>query len=179
MSGTIRTLVVYESMFGNTQQVAQAIAAGLAERAQVELVEVGSAPTSTGDDLDLLVVGGPTHARGLSGRDTRRDAMDHATLPVVSQRIGLREWFDSLRSRPNVLAAAFDTRFDESRWLGGSAAHVAAAQLRRHGFRLLTAPRSFFVLGMSGPLAGGELERARHWGRMLGVDTTIRLSLRR
>ncbi|HEX2498906.1 MAG TPA: flavodoxin domain-containing protein [Actinomycetes bacterium] len=179
LSRTIRALVVYESMFGNTQQVAEAIAAGLAEHAQATLVEVGSAPTSTGDDLDLLVVGGPTHGRGMSGRETRRDAMDHAVLPVVSQRIGLREWFDSLRSRPDVLAAAFDTRFDESRWLSGSAAHVAATQLRRHGFRLLTAPRSFFVLGMSGPLAAGELERARRWGRMLGVDTTIRLSLTR
>jgi hypothetical protein len=105
--------------------------------------------------------------------------MDHAILPVVSQRIGLREWFDLLRSRPDVLGAAFDTRFDESRWLSGSAAHVAATQLRRHGFRLLTAPHSFFVVGMSGPLAPGELERARRWGRMLGVDTTIRLSLTR
>jgi hypothetical protein len=179
MSVTIRTLVVYESMFGNTQQVAEEIAAGLAEHADVTLVEVGSAPTSTGDDLDLLVVGGPTHARGLSGRETRRDAMDHAILPVVSQRIGLREWFESLRSRPGVLAAAFDTRFDESRWLGGSAAHVVAARLRSHGYRLLTGPRSFFVLGMAGPLAPGELERARGWGQLLGVDTNIRLSLAR
>ena len=179
MSVMIRALVVYESMFGNTEQIAEAIAAGLAEHATATLVEVGSAPTSIRDDLDLLVVGGPTHAHGLSDRGTRRDAMDHAIPPVVSDRIGLREWFDSLRSRPSVLAAAFDTRFDEPRWLSGSAAQAAVTQLRRHGFRLLTAPHSFFVLGMSGPLVAGELDRAGRWGRTLGVDTTIRLSLTR
>jgi hypothetical protein len=179
MAVPIRALVVYESMFGNTQEVAEAIAAGLAEQAQVELMEVGSAPTSTGDDLDLLVVGGPTHAHGMSGRGTRREAMDHAVLPVVSGRIGLREWFEALRSRPDVLAAAFDTRFDKPRWLTGSAAHVAATRLRQHGYRLITAPRSFFIMGMSGPLAAGELDRARRWGRTLGVDTRTRLSMTR
>jgi hypothetical protein len=102
--------------------------------------------------------------------------MDHAILPVVSGRIGLQEWFRSLRSRPGVLAAAFDTRFDEPRWISGSAAQIAAGQLRQRGYHLLAPPASFYVLGMSGPLIDGELERARGWGAALGAKTETRHS---
>jgi hypothetical protein len=175
VSVELRTLVVYESMFGNTQRVAEAVAAGLADSMRVELVEVASAPRSLDEDLDLLVVGGPTHAHGMSGRDTRRTAADHAEVPVVSAGIGLREWFDSLRSRPGVPSAAFDTRFDGPRWQTGSAARIAAERLRQHGYRLAAPPESFRVLGMTGPLADGEHERACRWGQKLGAGIARRV----
>jgi flavodoxin len=41
-----RALVIYESMYGNTEQIARAIGEGLADRMQVEVVEVGIAPTT-------------------------------------------------------------------------------------------------------------------------------------
>ena len=55
----MRALVVYESMYGNTRDVAKAVADGLATRMPVQLTEVGTAPTVLGDDIGLLVVGAP------------------------------------------------------------------------------------------------------------------------
>jgi flavodoxin len=67
----MRALVVYESMFGNTQAIANAIVQGLSGRMRVEALEVGVAPATIDDDVALLVVGGPTHAFGLSRPQTR------------------------------------------------------------------------------------------------------------
>ena len=67
-----RGLVVFESMFGNTQVIASSVADGLAPRMQVDLMEVGVAPTALDGDVDLLVVGGPTHAFGMSRPGTRQ-----------------------------------------------------------------------------------------------------------
>ena len=87
-----RALVVFESMFGNTAAVARALAAGLSETLPVDVVEVGSAPIEPDDDVVLLVVGGPTHAFGLSRTDTRHEAAARrdGVLPV-SSGIGIRE----------------------------------------------------------------------------------------
>jgi flavodoxin len=60
-----RALVVYESMFGNTEAIAHAIAEGLSPHLSVELVEVSAAPITL-RDVDLLVTGAPTHAFGLT-----------------------------------------------------------------------------------------------------------------
>jgi len=169
VSVELRALVVYESMFGNTQRVAEVVAAGLADSMRVALVEAAAATSSRDEDLGLLVVGGPTHAHGMSGRGTRRTAADHAEVPVVSAGIGLREWFDALRSRPGVPSAAFDTRFDKPRWQTGSTGRIAAERLRQHGYRRGGPPESFRVLGMTGPLADGEHERAYRWGQNLGA----------
>ena len=62
----MRALVVYESMYGNTKEIAAAVADGLSTRMPVQLTEVGAAPTLLADDIGLLVVGGPTHAHGMS-----------------------------------------------------------------------------------------------------------------
>jgi flavodoxin len=56
----VKALVVYESMFGNTEQVARSVAAGLGEVVDVEVVDVSQAPTSLGDDVGLIIAGGPT-----------------------------------------------------------------------------------------------------------------------
>jgi hypothetical protein len=63
-----RALVIYESMYGNTEQIARAIGEGLGDRMQVEVVEVGAAPTTLAADVGLVVVGGPTHAFSMSRR---------------------------------------------------------------------------------------------------------------
>ncbi|ANH39595.1 hypothetical protein I601_3188 [Nocardioides dokdonensis FR1436] len=72
----MRAVVIYESMFGDNQQAARAIAAGLNEAGvAAEAIEVGTAPTAIGSDVDLLVVGSPDHAWGvtLAGRLTGYD----------------------------------------------------------------------------------------------------------
>jgi flavodoxin len=88
----MRALVIYESMFGNTETIAQAIAEGLATRMQVDVVEVGAAPGAIDEGHDLLVVGGPTHAFGMTRPSTRQDAQQKAGHSVISAQSGLREW---------------------------------------------------------------------------------------
>jgi hypothetical protein len=164
----MRVLVVYESMFGNTMAIAEAVAQGLAavrdvEVLDVDLVEVGSAPDALGDDVDVLLVGGPTHAFGLTRARTRADAAERTCEPLVSTGPGLREWLAALpRSHRSVAVAVFDTRARKP-GLPGSAAKGAAKRLRRLGLRLVVPPESFTVEGMTGPLTDGEAERARSW----------------
>lgn len=164
---SMHALVVYESMFGNTQSVAEAVAEGLGE--SVEVVEVGSSPV-IGPYLDLLVVGGPTHAFGLTRETTRASAKQQApNNQVVSEGNGVREWLDTLREpiRPTA-AAAFDTRVAPVR-VPGSAAKGIAKRLRHRGFDVVADPRTFWVTGTPGPLMEGELDRARAWGRELAT----------
>lgn len=166
----MRVLLVYESMFGNTQKIANSIAEGLLRYARVDLVEVGDASTGPLDgDIDLLIVGGPTHARGMSRPSSRASAVKQAKDGVISARTGLREWLEALQPPKATPAAAFDTRLDKPGWLVGSAARGAAKRLRRAGCELIVAPRSFVVTGGEGPPRDGELERARRWGAALGA----------
>ena len=58
----MKALVVYESMFGNSEQVARAIGAGLAENMEVDVTAVATAPATVPPDVSLVVIGGPTHA---------------------------------------------------------------------------------------------------------------------
>jgi hypothetical protein len=162
-------LVVFESMFGNTQQIADAITEGLSRQLPVEQVEVGAAPAVIGHDVELLVVGGPTHAFGLSRLGTRQSAAQQAEDGLVSTGIGLREWLGTLpKASSDVAVATFDTRISKPR-LPGSAAAAAEKRLRRLGFRVPARSQSFFVEGTTGPLLSGERERARRWGEELAV----------
>lgn len=164
----MRALVVYESMFGNTRAVAQAVAGGLARSMTTDVVEVSSAPVILGDDITLLVVGGPTHAFGLTRPSTRRDAASKTAQHLVSTGIGVREWLSRIGRAPtSIAAAAFDTKADRPR-LPGSAARAAHKRLRWLRFRTVAAPETFYVTDMTGPLVDGELERARQWGEQLG-----------
>ncbi len=162
----VHTLVVYESMFGNTAAIARAIADGLSARLDVELVEVSQAPTTLGE-IDLVVAGGPTHVFGLSRPSTRRSAGEQVPTGLVSPGIGLREWLAAVvDGAGRTLTATFDTRQLRPR-LPGSATRAARRRLRRPGFRHVDRPKSFYVTGMTGPLEEGEIERARQWGEQL------------
>jgi len=168
----MNALVIFESMFGNTGLIAEAVADGLASRLAVEKVEVGRAPEHISPQVDLVVVGGPTHAFGMSRPGTRSKAADETDAPLMSPGIGLREWLAKV-SRPDgqVSSATFDTRVDKPR-VPGSAAASGAKRLRRLGFRQVADPESFFVVGMTGPLLPGEYERAHRWGEALATKLT-------
>ncbi len=173
----MHALVVFESMYGNTRAVAEAIAAGLSSRMPVEIAEVGVAPTVIGDDVSLLVVGAPTHAHGMSKPETRGTAAGRAdeTRGIESPTKGLREWLSELGAAPNrVAVATFDTRIKGPALLWGSAARSAEGQLRKAGAHVLAPAQSFFISGPRGPvydaLVDGELDRARSWGERLATE---------
>lgn len=162
-------LVAYESIYGNTRAVAEAVAEGLGG---VAVLPVHEAAGRQGT-LDLLVVGGPTHAHGLATARSRHVALDTAHKdgashvdPDAAAEPGLRSWLGELSPSFTHHAAAFDTRGDGPRALTGAASRGIARRLRRHGIDVVSV-ESFRVKGSEGPLAAGELDRARAWGAEL------------
>jgi Flavodoxin len=167
---TMNVAVVYESLYGNTGHIAEAVAEGLKHLGEVTLVNVRDAQAKLVDDIDLLVAGGPTHVHGMSSRKTRASAADDAekrghTKPDV-EGVPLRDWLDALPPVRGVKAAAFDTRADKPKLLVGSAAKGIAKRLAHVGFEVV-GEESFLVEGMDGPLAEGEIDRARVWAENL------------
>jgi len=159
----MRVLVVYESLWGNTEKVARAIASALSETTQVDVMDVDSAPDSIAG-YDLLMVGGPTHAFSMSRASTRRGAVTQNGAPFAPER-GIREWLEGLSpATKEVKAVAFDTRVNAPP-LPGSAAKAARRRLRSLGFDTSLEERTFRVHGYEGPLLEGELEKAARWAR--------------
>lgn len=159
----MKALVVYDSQWGNTEQIARAVGGALGAAPDVLVLPVGQATPErvTAAGLDLLVVGSPTQGF--------RPTKPVAGLLEALQRDGLR----------GVEVAAFDTRFkaDEvssrlTRFVvrkGGYAAPRIGALLEKAGGTLTASPEGFFVKDKEGPLAEGELERAAEWARRLAT----------
>ncbi|WP_396658181.1 flavodoxin family protein [Microbacterium sp.] len=161
----MRALVVYESMFGNTRQVAMAVADGMADGADVTVTDVADAPDRVPDDVELVVVGGPTHAFSMSRAPTRQDAVRQGGA-MADAATGIREWLHALPAPTRPCSfAAFDTRVDMP-LLPGAASRAASRVARKLGFSMID-PVSFLVQGYQGPLVEGQLERARDWGHGL------------
>jgi hypothetical protein len=121
--------------------------------------------------VELLVVGGPTHAFSMSRQSTREDAVKQGAQATSST--GLREWLEALPHRAGTATVTtFDTRVKSARHLPGSAARSAARTARRHGFTHVEQGESFYVDGVEGPLVSGETERARDWGRRVAHAVT-------
>ena len=159
-------LVVVESMWGNTREVGEAVARGLGE--EVSVVDVSQAPTTILDDVDLLVVGGPTHAFSMSREKTRQSAAENG---AAAERVpqGIREWLEAMPSSDHLDVATFDTRVAKVKHLPGSAARSAGKEVRRHHLGRLVASKSFYVEDMKGPIHEGELDRAEAWGADLAA----------
>jgi hypothetical protein len=175
--GTMRALVVYESMFGNTHVVADRVGDGLRSRCETTVVPVAEATAELVADADLLVVGGPTHVHGMTSAMSRKSAVEQAAsdddleLDPDAEGPGLRDWFDGLPRKARRSAAAFDTRVDASAALTGRASKGIARRLRSHGFRLVTDPESFLV-DKQNHLLDGEADRATEWGESIARSVT-------
>ena len=170
----MRAVVVYESMYGNTHLVADAIGAGLGTVFDVSVVPLAQADPAVLADADLVVVGGPTHAHAMSRAATRKAAVEAASKPAGGLAVepdalgpGLREWFGSLGRYP-VKAAAFDTRVHGPAALTGRASKGVARLLREHGFDVAAEPESFLVTRQD-RLEPQETARAREWGTTLAA----------
>lgn len=159
------TLIVYESMWGNTRAVAEAVAEGIGS--DVRVVRADEAPVPVPDDVDLLVLGAPTHAFSLPRVSTRRDAVSKGAPDETEP--GVREWLGRLDPAEHLDVATFDTRVASVRHLPGSAARAAGKEVRRHHLGRLVGTVSFYVDDMAGPLIEGEVDRARAWGQLLGA----------
>ena len=174
----MRSLVIYESMYGNTHEIAEAIGRGLAEEgSEVAVVPVHEATAERLAEVDLVVVGGPTHGHGMSRDSTRQAAVEGAQKPDTSLQLdpsapgeGLREWFDGVGDLP-LSGAAFDTRVHLAAALSGRASKGISKRLRHHGVRQVAEPESFFVT-KENALEAREEQRAHTWGRQLARATS-------
>ena len=163
-----KALIVVESYFGNTRAIAEAVAAGLIEGGvDAQVVDVSQAPSALPADLDLLVLGAPTHNRGLPTATSRAKACEQAGSGEASHGIG--GWLETTAIPASTGAAAFDTVISKG-WLSGSAAKA----LQRHQGRRTVSVRSFVVTASKGPLADGEKTDAHSWGRELAASANTR-----
>jgi flavodoxin len=168
----MKTVVVYESMFGNTKTIAEAIAEGLHGAGEVALGSVDDLSPDQVGDARLIVAGGPTHGHGMARPNAHQAMAKDASYakygPVLEGEESLRGWLERLPAG-RAAAAAFDTRFDKPKWLTGSAATKIAQRLRGKGYSII-GTESFFVQTGGGPLAEGERKRAAAWGRELAAN---------
>jgi flavodoxin len=151
------TVVIYDTKFGNTAKIAEAIARGAGTAGSVVVLPVAEIVGGLGEKPDLLLLGGPTQSRGVSP--------------------GLRSFLVTLPATlRGVPSASFDTRYRGSTWIMGSAAAQVAKALGKAGGKLVAAPESFFIARGGRPelqtLETGELERAEAWGRTVGAAAT-------
>ena len=170
----MNAVIVFESLFGNTRDIAEAVAEGVGSGGAVEVVLMpvadADADVSLFEDADLLVVGGPTHVHGMASERSRVGAVGVAGRsglpePVTAGPV-LRDWFEAIPAGGGRRAAAFDTRIGKSKVLTGSAAGRIVRLLDRAGYDVV-GEESFIVEGTAGPLRAGEIDRAREWGRHL------------
>jgi flavodoxin I len=156
----MKAMVVYDSAFGNTEKVAQAIGQALGSTEDVKTVRVGNVAPEQLAGLTLLVVGSPTQKFRPLGTVT-------SFLKGIPDN-GLK----------GVRVAAFDTRITESEIekvgilaffvkIFGYAAKPIADRLQKKGGALAIVPEGFYVGGTEGPLLEGELERAADWARKI------------
>lgn len=144
----MKTLVVYDSLYGNTKTVAQTIAGAIP--GEVEVLHAGDANASGLEAYDLLIVGAPTH--GGRPSPAMRDFLDQIQAPALK----------------GVNVAGFDTRMTNKLiTLFGTAAPKIAKTLQKKGGTLVGPPGDFFVTGGEGPLKEGEIERAAAWAKGL------------
>jgi len=141
-------LIIYGSVYGNTEQIAKAIASALNSLGSVKLISVKQANPSELKSIDILIVGSPTHA----GRPTT----------------AIKEFLDKIPAGAlkNIGVTAFDTRMGIFfAKIFGYAAPRIAESLKDKGGHLVLQPEGFVVKGKEGPLKQGELERAANWAK--------------
>jgi hypothetical protein len=160
----MKAIVVYESVWGNTAAIARAIAEGIGEGATA--ASTAEAGPEVMEGVDLVVVGAPVFGFMLPNEGMRRTIANdpkHAGHPPDMSHPSLRSWLDAL-SKGSGRFAAFETRIS---WSPRGAVGDIAKRLKRQGYAALAEPERFLVTGTYGPLAEGEVERARAWGAKL------------
>ena len=155
------SIVVYESVWGNTAAVAHAIAEGLG----TEAFPTDEVPFEALATADLIVAGSPVFGFSLPTEQMRSSILRGETegpAPDLSHP-SLRSWLDSLPTG-HGRSAAFETRIW---WSPRGATGTIEKRLASHGYRPLAKAEKFVVRDKYGPLRDGELERASAWGRSL------------
>lgn len=160
----MKALVVYDSFYGNTEQIARAIGEGLGSQDDVPVLRVGDVGPEQLTAVTLLVVGSPTRAFRPTPAITKllraipRNGLEGAKVAAFDTRIA------AAAVKSSALRFIVD--------LGGYAAKPIANRLRKKGADLIVPPEGFVVADTEGPLKEGEIERAAAWGRQIAETIT-------
>ncbi len=171
----MKALVIYESMYGNTAAIAEAIGGGLrAGGVETAVMTVDGADPAMTSEVDLLVIGGPTHVHGMTRTSTREQARkdEQNAYDDPTTGPGLRAWMDELPMGGGRWGAAFDTRMQGPKAFTGSAARGIGRRLAGRGFARAAAPASFLVTKQN-TLVPGEPEKARAWGSEIAQTLAV------
>ena len=152
----MNTVIAYDSLFGNTEQMVLKIADALRAYGRVQTVRVEHTHPLYVQEVDLLILGCPKQKWG--------------TTPAMSSLLN----YIPVEALKRLVVACFDTRLDEPQWVTGSAAERMTTKLRKRGASHLFPPESFLVKGTHGPLEDGELERAANWAAKLCKQVEVR-----
>jgi hypothetical protein len=159
----MHAVVVYESFWGNTATIAQAIAEGIGPDATAMTTDEATADIVSG--ADMIVAGAPVVGFRLATDEIREGLYNESGAPKPADTLhpSMRAWLEQVPTGQAPIAA-FETRF---RFSPGGAIGTITRELERAGYRPLSKGRKFLVTGKYGPLKAGELERARAWGAEL------------
>lgn len=150
-------LVIFDTAFGNTQQIAEAMAAALRAPCQ----NVSAVDPASLTQLDLLIVGSPTQA--FTALPTLKNFL--AAIPANALRGTAVAAFDTRIEFETMEQPAL--RFVAKTFMQHYAGKPIADALVAKGGHLAADPAGFYVLDREGPLKPGELDRAAHWATAL------------
>ena len=160
----MKAMVIYDSQYGNTAQIADAIGRGITTAAQdpaeVEVVQIARASLQDVAGSGILVVGSPTQ----KFRPTSPIKQLLKSLPKNALRGVKVAAFDTRLTEEEINAHGVFTKFVD---IFGYAAQPIADGLVKKGGREAAPPAGFYVAGSEGPLVDGELERAEAWARQI------------
>lgn len=141
----MKTIVIYDSVFGNTKQIAESIASHLGENTKIQSIDQLS--VEDWQDSELLIIGSPING----WRPTEK----------------IKKWLSSLsnQSLMGKKVASFDTRV--KLFIHGDAANQISKELQKAGAKTIVDPQAFFVAGSKGPLLPGEIDKAKLWAQSI------------
>lgn len=150
----MNVLIVYDSFFGNTEQIALTLRDTLGKE-QAKAVRVEAFEPEQLKAIDLLIVGSPTRAF----RPTKGITEFIKKLPADGLRGISICAFDTRASLADINSGALKTMVK----VFGYAAEPMAKGLIKKGGNQVAEPNGFEVMGEKGPLKDGELDRAIAW----------------
>jgi flavodoxin len=160
----VKAIVVYESLWGNTAEVARAIAEGIGGGTRAVSTSEATAAALAG--ADLVVAGAPILGFRLPTDDMRRSVLTterRAPRPADLSHPSMRAWLEGLPAGHGRFAT-FETGLW---WSPGGATKSIAEKMAAVGYEEVFKGRRFVVRGRYGPLRDGEVEKARSWGAEL------------
>lgn len=155
----MKTLIVYDSVFGNTQKIAIAMGEALKPQGNIKVEKVNEVKIETLNDIEMLIVGSPTRAF-----NPTKDINNFLKSLPKNKLNGIKVAGFDTRANVKEVNSAVLTFFAK---LFGYAGEKITKKLTKKSGELITEPEGFFVKDSEGPLAEGEIERAEKWAMSL------------